>query len=113
MKAKHHLIIWVAGFAALIGVAFLLTQGAKKGHAAVAAANGGDAGLTTQYGTSSNTSPAETVINLYDNGSGAAPSVGTSSGSPAPSAFIPVDRPVRRPNTLFHPYSVPGRYGAL
>ena len=92
MKAKHHLMIWVFGFAALIGLAFLLVTGAKKGQAAVAAANnGGDAGATAQYGTSNVTTPAQTVINLYDNGSGAlSPSVGTSAGSPSPSLPAPV-----------------------
>ena len=102
MKAKHHLIIWVAGFAALIGLAFLLVQGAKKGKATVAAANnGGDAGATAQYGTSNVTTPAQTVINLYDNGSGAlSPSVGTSAGSPAPSLPAPVPGGFMQPWTV-------------
>ena len=104
MKAKHHLMIWVFGFAAVIGLAFLLVQGAKKGKATVAAANGGDAGATAQYGTSNVTTPAQTVINLYDNGSGAlSPSVGTSAGSPSPTFHNPDRGFIRQVPTFRNP----------
>ena len=81
--AKHHALVWVAGFLALIGIAFLLVKGGKIGKANVAAANGqgtgGDAGYTVNY-TISN--PSDTTPS--------APSTPT----PTP---IPVDRPPHRP----------------
>lgn len=118
MSAKHHALIWTAGFALVIGLAILLIVRGKAKSAGSASnpnnsSTAGDAGATPLY------SPSETVLNYTDQSGqqiyNYPPGTGPGNGQPQsgpPSIGLP-SNPATRGGANHGPGTVGGGRGPL